>query len=216
MAEMLCDACRQPADPEHIARRLRRLELATRFRPIHIGVLFLAEAPPPGVYDYLYACGAELPERSAASRLAFESLLDGAGIAPGQGTESAASWRKTDEARLAEFQKRGYFLAHWLECPREEIMRTESGSGWQENLKALGERFAPVVLKRLQFSYQPRRIALISTSAGFLIPFLEQAGLGERLLLHRGRALELPREGEPRGEGEFRAGLAEMLSAAAM
>jgi len=31
-----CDGCGQPASAEHIARRLQRLEWATRFRPIHI------------------------------------------------------------------------------------------------------------------------------------------------------------------------------------
>jgi hypothetical protein len=41
MGAILCDGCGQPATPEHIAERIHRLELATRYRPIHIQVLWL-------------------------------------------------------------------------------------------------------------------------------------------------------------------------------
>jgi len=41
-----CDGCGQPASAEHIARRLQRLEWATRFRPIHIQALLLAAFRP--------------------------------------------------------------------------------------------------------------------------------------------------------------------------
>src|SRR5207249_10650226 len=37
--DLPCDGCGQAASAEHIARRLRRLEWATRFRPVHIHTL---------------------------------------------------------------------------------------------------------------------------------------------------------------------------------
>jgi hypothetical protein len=50
-----CDGCGLPASPEHIAARIRRLELATRFRPLHIGILFVSPAPPLQPEDDFYA-----------------------------------------------------------------------------------------------------------------------------------------------------------------
>ena len=50
-----CDGCGLPASPDHIADRLRRLELSTRFRPVHMGVLFIALMPPIRPQDDFYA-----------------------------------------------------------------------------------------------------------------------------------------------------------------
>src|SRR5437899_2234034 len=79
MTEILCDGCGIPATPEHIARRLRHLELATRFRPIHIGILFVAEAPPPRLENYFYYCVPDRSEndsqRTGSSSILFDRLL---------------------------------------------------------------------------------------------------------------------------------------------
>src|SRR5215472_9195783 len=50
-----CDGCGLPATQEHIGARIRRLELATQYRPIHIGILFVALAPPPRPEGDFYA-----------------------------------------------------------------------------------------------------------------------------------------------------------------
>src|SRR6202030_4740136 len=50
-----CDGCGQLASAEHIARRLQRLEWATRFRPIHIQALLLAAAVPDADSEFLYS-----------------------------------------------------------------------------------------------------------------------------------------------------------------
>src|SRR6266852_5708696 len=53
-----CDGCGLPASPEHIAQRVGRLELATQFRPVHIGVLFIVLAPPASEQDDFYGATA--------------------------------------------------------------------------------------------------------------------------------------------------------------
>ena len=211
MSALLCDGCGQPATPEHIARRLRRLELATRFRPIHIAVLFLAEAPPPRLEDYFYHCGegsaGPSAERSGLSRVLFESLLEGVGISPAEG--------KGDEARLSEFQKRGFFLADLLECPVEEIMPGLHEGAAQASAVELAHRFGPTIVKRIRFSYKPRHVVLLTNRTRHLIPILQQAGLGDRLLLYQALPLPFPHPQNPSAEAQFRAGLAEVLVIAA-
>ena len=209
MTEILCDGCGIPATPEHIARRLRHLELATRFRPIHIGTLFVAEAPPPRLENYFYYCVSDRSEndsqRTGSSGILFDSLLQGVGIPEPAG--------KGDEVRLAEFQKRGLFLADLVECPREEAVNDEAHQPAQlGEIESLIQRFAPTLLKRIQFSYKPKYVALISRRLRHLIPIFQQAGLGDRLLLDRGLPLPFPHSAATRER--FVASLTEVLSKA--
>jgi hypothetical protein len=80
--QILCDGCGQPASEEHFARRIRRLELATRFRPIHIQILFLAEAPPPRLENYFYSPNDNRDSRTGLSHVLFDELMRGLGIGP--------------------------------------------------------------------------------------------------------------------------------------
>ena len=207
MNQVLCDGCGRPASAEHITRRLRRLELATRFRPIHIGILFLAESPPVDIEDYFYYPAEAAAQRKGLSRILFESLMQGVGIAPQAG--------KGDEARLAEFQRRGFFLADSLECPVEEIVPGLREGKALANAAELARHFGPTIVKRIEFSYKPRHIALLSTRTRHLIPILQQAGLGSRLLLYQGLPLHFPHPHNPAAQAQFRAGLAEILAMAA-
>ena len=77
-----CDGCGLPASPEHISLRVRRLELATQFRPVHIGVLFLVLAPPASEQDDFYG--------AAASKGFADPFLDALNIpAPANATAPA-------------------------------------------------------------------------------------------------------------------------------
>jgi hypothetical protein len=210
MNAVLCDSCGLPATPEHIARRIRRLELATRFRPLHMGVLFLGEAPPTRLEDYFYFCeggpGESPLEHAGLSRVLFESLLTGVGIEVKAG--------KSNESCLAEFQKRGFFRADLVECPVEEIA-PEVGQGTAPaNASELAHRYGPTLVKRIQFSYKPKHVVLLPTRARGLIPLLHQAGLGDRLLLYQGLPLHFPHPQDPVSQAQFRTGLAELLSRA--
>jgi hypothetical protein len=40
---------------DHIRRRIERLELATRYRPVHIQTLLIGAAPPEAMEEYFYS-----------------------------------------------------------------------------------------------------------------------------------------------------------------
>lgn len=208
MSAVHCDGCGQPATAEHIARRLQRLELATRFRPIHIGILFLAEAPPARIEDYFYYPAEDRAVRIGLSRVLFDSLMQGVGIAGPHG----AGGEKTDAACLAEFQRRGFFLADSLECPVEEIVPGLREGTARANAFELAHRYGPTIVKRIQLSYKSKHVVLLSTRTRHLIPILQKAGLGDRLLLYQGLPLHFPHPHNPAAQAQFRAGMAEVLA----
>jgi hypothetical protein len=180
---MRCDGCGRRASEAHLRERVARLERATRFRPIHIGVSFLADAPPVDIADDFYRFADDSASRSASSRMFLEELMYGAGLESG----SLAN----EEAALAEFQHRGFYLAYACECPFEE-----GGVGTGEGIAPLSaielaRRFGITMVKRIQFSYKPKRIVLLCGATRGLIPLLEQAGFGDLLLLDRGAPFEL-------------------------
>src|SRR6202162_567817 len=100
-SEILCDGCGQPASPEHIARRLQRLEWASRYRPIHLHTLLLGAISPPVPAEFLYS-----PEETHSGEAAH--LVTAAGISISG---------KSADAIQSEFQRRGIYLTHALECP---------------------------------------------------------------------------------------------------
>jgi len=54
------------------------------------------------------------------------------------------------------------------------------------------ERLGPAVVKRIQLSYKPRFIVLLSSNTQPLIRVLQEAGLGNRLILRNGSAVNWP------------------------
>src|SRR5271163_4657066 len=106
-----CDGCGVIAPDAHIRRRIERLELATRYRPIHIQTLFLALGPPEAMEDFFYSVAPPAAERSPAAKQWLAEVMAQAGIG---GAFSG------DAAALAEFQRRNFYLAYVLECPVAE------------------------------------------------------------------------------------------------
>jgi|SRR5215831_19564895 len=51
----ICDGCGATVDAEHIRQRIERLELATRYRPVHIQTLLIGAAPPRETAEYFYS-----------------------------------------------------------------------------------------------------------------------------------------------------------------
>ena len=200
LSPLRCDGCGARATVEHIRARIERLELATRFRPIHIGVLFLSDAPPASLADYFYRPD-ELPGREGRARLLFEELLAAVGVVP-HAQESSA--QKDEESRLALFQSAGFFLADCVECPLEESAGTLDPAD-------LARRFGPTVVNRVLYSYRPRNVVLLSRITRGMIPIFEQDGLGERLLLHEGGPFELPAPGDREAQERFRSSLGETV-----
>jgi len=175
-----CDGCGRSAPPAHIAGRLRRLEWATRFRPVHIGVLFLGLAAPARDEEYLYAgAGEETPSLESFEGEA-RHILHAAGLEAMAEDKSAARGEV-----LGEFQHRGYFLAHLLECPLE----TPAGEG--SGLLAAATVHLPAVLARIRRSLKPKQIALVSSSLEGMLGHLSADALGAPLLLDGGKPFAL-------------------------
>jgi hypothetical protein len=168
-SEILCDGCGQPAPPEHIARRLQRLEWATRYRPIHLHTLLLGAISPLTTADFLYS-----PEDAHSGEAA--NLVAAAGI--------STSGKSADTIQ-SEFQRRGIYLTHVLECP------LDVPSTGPDFLTSAFLMRLPTLFTRIRRSLKPKRLAFISTSLTPLIERFASAQLGCELVLDDGRAFAL-------------------------
>jgi hypothetical protein len=193
----VCDGCGTAVDEAHIRRRIERIEQATRFRPIHIQFLLIDSAPPRSPADFFYKVDGSSGGRSVAARMYFTELAKLAGVKP--------TAEITDEATLAEFQRRGFFLAHAVECPVD---------GSEDQLAATVQRLAPTMLLRAQTSYKPKHIVLISQPTEELIKTLVDADLGEQLVLDGDGPFVDPFLGDPQNQAEFGTSLGDRIVAA--
>jgi hypothetical protein len=175
-----CDGCGLSASPEHIAERVRRIELSTRFRPVHIGVLFVAFAPPVRLEDDFYGPG-ESKEFSDPFLEALEIPSSTDKVSPGSAGQA------TDSERLVEFQRRGYYLAYLSECP---IPANE------EPAASTIARLCPTLIRRIRFNYKPKHVAPLGQELVPLLEMLRVAGIGPILMLDQGLALPTPRTGD--------------------
>ena len=188
---LYCDGCGLPAIASHLRRRYERLEWATKFRPIHIQVLLLNDAPPPLIEDFFYRPGTPDAERSGYHRIFFQELMAAAGI-------SLNDVNSETEA-LAKFQQHGFFLADICECPIEELASAAGESSKLFVRPAHIRKFAPTLIKRIEHSYKPKKIVPIGADSGEIIPALQQAGMGQQLVLEDGRPIFDPYLGDPSG-----------------
>jgi hypothetical protein len=166
---LLCDGCGQLASPEHIARRLKRLEWTTRYRPIHIHTLLLGAVSPELDAAFLYSPGAEFVGEAG-------TMLDVAGISAGD---------KTADALRAEFQRCGFFLTHVLECPLDR------GANSNAALAELLAKRAPAVAARIRRSLKPKRVVLISSKLGALANPGTTGDSGCQMVLDQGKPFGL-------------------------
>jgi len=167
--DLPCDGCGQIASTEHIARRLQRLEWATRHRPVHIHTLFLGSASPQKQEEFLYSPNGEFQGEA-------DTLLEAAGV-------STAG--KTAEAVHAEFQRAGFFLTHVLECP------VENESAATTALPSLMEQRLAAVAVRIRRSLKPKRVVLISRAPETILEKFVALELGCPLVLDDGKPFAL-------------------------
>lgn len=184
-AILLCDGCGQLASPEHIARRLRRLEWATRYRPVHIQTLLLGGVAPREDAEFLYAPGGEF-------RGEGEALVRAAGI---------RIEGKSAETVHAEFQAAGFFLAHILECP------LETGENARASASALLREHLPAVASRIRRSLKPKRVILVTEMPQEVVQDVLALDLGCELILTDGRPFELTPSVKEEEIARFRAAL---------
>lgn len=180
----VCDGCGSRTDEDHVRRRVERLELATRYRPVRIKVLLLDGAPPPRIEDYFYQATKDRSVRSIASRAYFDELLKTAGVVTGKEIQ--------EEPALADFQRRGFFLAYAVECPFED----------QPDPQGALRRLAPTVLKRVQNSYLPAYVVPLSPPTQELIRLFGLVGWGDRLVLNNGAPFSDPYLGDPKRQAQ--------------
>jgi len=156
-----CDGCGQPASPEHIAKRLERLEWTTRYRPVHIATLLLGAAAPSNNAEFLYAEGGGFAGQA-------RYLLAAAGVSPAG---------KSAEATLAEFQRGGFLLTYVLECP------IDPSAGDAAAVQALLSARLPALAARVRRSLRPKKLVPISRLLEPLLGNLETLGLGCPIVL---------------------------------
>ncbi len=166
---LVCDGCGQTATAEHIARRLQRLEWATRYRPVHIHTLLLGAFSPREEKEFLYAPGGEFHGEAA-------HLLDALGISVSG---------KAAEAVHAEFQRAGFFLTHVLECPLDG-----EGSLQAEAQSALKKRLAAVAT-RIRRSLKPKRVMAVTEELTAVLDDMLALDLGCPVLLDHGKPFRL-------------------------
>ena len=150
-----CDGCGQSASPEHLTRRLQRLEWTTRYRPVHIQALLLGGIAPALDSAFLYS-----PEGAFQGEAA--TLLDALQI-----TRAG----KSADAVLTEFQKRGLFLTHVLECSLEPGAPPSAA-------QQLLEKQLPAVIARIRRSLRPKRVVLFSSELAPLAGKITESALG--------------------------------------
>lgn len=167
--KLSCDGCGQNASTEHIARRLQRLEWATRYRPVHINTLLLSDYSPLREEEFLYS---PVGEFQGEARV----LLEAARV-------SRAG--KSKEAVQAEFQRAGFFLTHILECP------IEKENGHFEELNRMLERRLSVVGTRIRRSLNPKRVVLIANILEPIVKAVVGLELNCPLILDGGKPFAL-------------------------
>jgi len=164
-----CDGCGQAASPEHVARRLRRLEWATRYRPVHINSLFLGAFSPHDEDDFLYAPAGKFTDEAGQLLKSLEITTEG----------------KTAEAIHSEFQRAGHFLTHVLECPLEN----EWASAAEKT--ALLQEHLPKLVSRIRRSLKPKRVILVTEALAPLVQNFITLDLGCPVMLDDGKPFEL-------------------------
>jgi len=190
-----CDCSEVEVTETHIRERITRVEQATRFRPVHIRVLLLDAAPASLPQDDFYSPAADRSNRSLLSRMYFDELAVASGIPRDSRTFL------DEAATLAEFQRRGFFLAHIVECPMDDV----------EGLRDAVNRVAPTLLRRLESSYKPKFVVPIGLATAEVIPFLQMSGWKDRLILAKDGPFEDPFLGDPQNQAEFGTALGDSL-----
>jgi hypothetical protein len=174
------------ASPEHIARRLRRLEWATRYRPVHIRTLLLGAMGPRDDAEYLYSPGREFRGEAA-------QLLGVVGI---------SFLGRPAEAVQAEFQSAGLFLTHLLECPFED------GRDSAADAEALLRKHLPAVASRVRRSLKPKSVILVTHVPQAVVENILSKDLGCPVILDQGKPFDLSAKAGQQADATFREVLA--------
>ena len=103
---------------------------------------------------------------------------------------------KSGEAMLAEFQRRGFFLTHVLECPLED--------GADGRIQALIANRLSASLTRIRRSLKPKRLVPISKWLEQFLPALTSGELPCAILLDHEKPFALDGDAAPEVTGRLR------------
>lgn len=181
-AILRCDGCGQMASPEHIARRLRRLEWATRHRPVHIQTLLLGAVAPSEDAEFLYAPGGEF--RGEGEALLHAVVIPFAG--------------KSADTVHAEFQSAGFFLTHVLECPLEDDLKSTSDAA------SLLHEHLSAAASRIRRSLKPKRVILVTAMPPEVVQDVLSLDLGCPVMLDDGKPFRFSSSSEETSLSRFR------------
>lgn len=162
---ILCDGCGQTAAPNHIARRLQRLEWTTRFRPVHISVLLLSAFPPQSDTEFLYAAPAVFQGDAARLLEALDVPYIG----------------KATDAVLSDFQRRGFLLVHAMDCPPNPEVNNSP------EIQILLKARLATLFTRVRRSLKPKRAVLVSELLEPLVDRFSESNLGCPVVLDNGK-----------------------------
>src|SRR5271154_429786 len=180
----VCEGCGTRTDDAHVARRTERIDLASKYRPVQIKVLFLDASPPSRIEDYFYSPTSNRAARSVPSRAYFDELAK---------TMGSTLMASTEEGILTEFRRRGYFLSYAVECPFEN----------EGELHAALRRLAPTALKRIQYSLIPNYIVPLGAATKELVRLFGLIGWGDRLVLDNAGPFVDPYLADPRKQAQL-------------
>jgi len=180
----VCEGCGTRTDDAHVARRTERIELASKYRPVQIKVLFLDSSPPSRLEDYFYSPTSNRAARSVTSRAFFDELAK---------TMGSTLMASTETGILTEFRRRGYFLSYAVECPFEN----------EGELHAALRRLAPTALKRIQYSLIPNYIVPLGAATKELVRLFGLIGWGDRLVLDNAGPFVDPYLADPRKQAQL-------------
>jgi hypothetical protein len=164
-----CDGCGQATSAEHLAARFRRLEWATRYRPIHVNTLVLGGVAPAEDAEFVYSDAQ--PFRGETARLLRVAGIDAAG--------------KTAEEMHHEFQRAGFFVAHVLDCPVDKAEASDA------NLRELIAKRLPAAFTRIRRSIKPKRLVLLGSALDAFVQNFQREELGCSLILDEDRTFKL-------------------------
>jgi hypothetical protein len=190
----VCEGCGTRTDEAHVQSRAERMEIAGRYRPTQIRVLFLDAAPPMRLEDFFYRAAPDRSVRSLASRMYFDELIKASG--------AAAHSSAQEETALSEFRRRGFFLSYGVECPFDA----------EGELHAALRRLAPTALKRVQYSLQPNYIVPLGAATKELIRLFGLIGWGDRLVLDKTGPFVDPYLGDAKKQATFGTAFGERIN----
>jgi hypothetical protein len=151
---------------------------------VHIGTLLLGAVAPQDDSAFIYSPAGAWDGEA-------RMLLTTAGV---------VQEGKSAEAILTEFQRRGFFLTHVLECPVED--------GADSRIPELIGNRLPAVLTRIRRSLKPKRLVPISKWLEQFLPDLASGGLPCALLLDGEKAFALDGDAASEAAGRFHAAVA--------